>query len=76
MVEIVILVLVAGFVLAAFSQNPYLAMAALTLAFAGIKSTVGPFWAIGTAFLSSTAAAGGIAAIGDAQRVVEALARL
>ena len=52
-----------GFALAAFSKNPYLAMAALTIAFAGIKSTVGPFWAISTAFLSGTAAAGGIALI-------------
>jgi LPXTG-motif cell wall-anchored protein len=38
-------------------------MAALTLAFAGLKSTMGPFWALGTAFLSGTAAAGGIALI-------------
>ena len=52
-----------GFALAAYFKNPYLAMAALTLAFAGIKSTIGPFWAIGTAFLSGTAAAGGIAVI-------------
>ncbi len=52
-----------GFALAAWFKNPYLAMAALTLAFAGIKATVGPFWAISTAFLSGTAAAGGIALI-------------
>lgn len=52
-----------GFALSAYFQNPYLAMAALTLAFAGLKSTVGPFWALGTAFLSGTAAAGGIALI-------------
>jgi LPXTG-motif cell wall-anchored protein len=38
-------------------------MAALTLAFVGLKSTLGPFWALGTAFLSGTAAAGGIALI-------------
>jgi ACS family tartrate transporter-like MFS transporter len=52
-----------GFALSAWFQNPYLAMAALTLAFAGLKATVGPFWALGTAFLSGTAAAGGIALI-------------
>lgn len=52
-----------GFGLAAYFTNPFLAMAALTLAFVGIKSTIGPFWAISTAFLSTTAAAGGIALI-------------
>jgi ACS family tartrate transporter-like MFS transporter len=44
-------------------QNPYLALGSLALAFAGLKSTIGPFWAMGTAFLSGTAAAGGIALI-------------
>jgi D-galactonate transporter len=52
-----------GFALSAYFQNPYLALAALALAFAGIKSTLGPFWALVTAFLSGTAAAGGIALI-------------
>ncbi len=52
-----------GFALSAWFENPYLAMAALTLAFIGIKSTLGPFWALGTAFLTGTAAAGGIALI-------------
>jgi len=52
-----------GFVLSAYLHNPYLAMAALTLAFVGLKSTMGPFWALGTTFLSGTAAAGGIALI-------------
>jgi MFS transporter, ACS family, tartrate transporter len=52
-----------GFALSGFLHNPYLAMAALTLAFVGLKSTLGPFWALGTAFLSGTAAAGGIALI-------------
>jgi ACS family tartrate transporter-like MFS transporter len=52
-----------GFALSAYLKNPYLAMASLTLAFAGLKSTMGPFWALGTAFLSGTAAAGGIALI-------------
>jgi len=52
-----------GFGLSAYFKNPFLAMAALALAFAGIKSTLGPFWAMTTAFLSGTAAAGGIALI-------------
>ena len=52
-----------GFALSAYFHNPYLALASLALAFAGIKSTLGPFWALVTAFLSGTAAAGGIALI-------------
>jgi ACS family tartrate transporter-like MFS transporter len=52
-----------GFTLSAYFKNPYLAIVALTLAYAGLKSTVGPFWALGTTFLSGTAAAGGIAFI-------------
>jgi MFS transporter, ACS family, tartrate transporter len=52
-----------GFALSAYFKNPYLALAALALAFAGIKSTLGPFWALATTFLSGTAAAGGIALI-------------
>lgn len=52
-----------GFALSAWFQNPYLAMAALTLAFVGLKSMLGPFWAMGTTILSGTAAAGGIALI-------------
>jgi ACS family tartrate transporter-like MFS transporter len=52
-----------GFAFAAFFKNPWLAMAGLTLAFAGLKSTLGPFWALSTSFLSGTAAAGGIAFI-------------
>jgi nitrate/nitrite transporter NarK len=51
----------AGFVLSVWFQNPIVAVAALTLAFVGLKSTLGPFWALGTTFLSGTAAAGGIA---------------
>ena len=52
-----------GFALSAYLQNPYLAMAALTLAFIGLKSTIAPFWAMTTAFLGGTAAAAGIAFI-------------
>ena len=50
-----------GFALSAYFGNPYLALAGLAIAFAGIKSTLGPFWALTTAFLSGPAAAGGIA---------------
>jgi ACS family tartrate transporter-like MFS transporter len=52
-----------GFVVASSFQNPWLAMAGLAMAFAGLKSTLGPFWALSTSFLSGTAAAGGIAFI-------------
>ena len=52
-----------GFALSAYFKNPYLAMAALTLAFIGIKCTIAPFWAMTTAFLGGTAAAAGIAFI-------------
>ena len=52
-----------GFTAAAVLENPFLAVAALTLAFAGQKATLGPFWALGASTLSGTAAAGGIALI-------------
>jgi MFS family permease len=52
-----------GFALSAVFANPYLALASLVLAFAGLKSTMGPFWAMATASLGGTAAAGGIALI-------------
>ena len=52
-----------GFSLSAWFENPYLAMAALSLAFIGIKSTIAPFWAMTTAFLGGTGAAAGIAFI-------------
>jgi ACS family tartrate transporter-like MFS transporter len=52
-----------GFALSAWLKNPYLAMAALTLAFIGLKSTIAPFWAMTTTFLGGTAAAAGIAFI-------------
>jgi ACS family tartrate transporter-like MFS transporter len=52
-----------GFALSAYFTNPYLALAALALAFAGIKSTIAPFWALATGFLVGPAAAGGIALI-------------
>lgn len=52
-----------GFALAALAKNPILAMLGLTVAFVGIKCTLGPFWALSTSFMSGTAAAGGIALI-------------
>jgi sugar phosphate permease len=52
-----------GFALSAYFKNPYLAMAALTLAFIGLKCTIAPFWAMTTAFLGGTGAAAGIAFI-------------
>jgi MFS transporter, ACS family, tartrate transporter len=52
-----------GFWAAASFANPWLAMVGLTLAFVGLKSALGPFWALGTTFLSGTAAAAGIAFI-------------
>lgn len=52
-----------GFACAAFSQNAWFAMLGLVVALAGQKSTLGPFWALGTSYLSGTAAAGGIALI-------------
>lgn len=52
-----------GFALSASTVNPYLAMAALSLAFVGLKSTIAPFWAMATATLGGTAAAAGIAFI-------------
>lgn len=53
----------AGFALSAFLQNPYMAMIALMASLVGLKSAMGPFWALSTTFLSGTAAAGGIALI-------------
>lgn len=52
-----------GFCFSAYLQNPFLAMAALVVAFSGLKATLGPFWTLGTTFLTGTAAAGGIALI-------------
>jgi len=53
----------AGFAIAGSFDNPFLAMTGLTLAFVGMKSLLGPFWALCTGFLRGTAAAGGIAFI-------------
>jgi ACS family tartrate transporter-like MFS transporter len=50
-----------GFSASAMAGNLVLALAALVLAFSGLKAMMGPFWAFSTAALSGTAAAGGIA---------------
>jgi len=50
-----------GFIASAYAPNVALSLAALALAFAGVKSMVGPFWALSAASLSGTAAAAGIA---------------
>ena len=52
-----------GFILSAWLANPWLAMASLSLATAGIWGGFGPFWAMPTSMLRGTAAAGGIAII-------------
>ncbi len=53
----------AGFGLSAYLHNPYFGIMALMVALVGLKSAMGPFWALSTIFLSGTAAAGGIALI-------------
>jgi ACS family tartrate transporter-like MFS transporter len=52
-----------GFAISATAKNPVVAMAGLVIAFAGLKCTIAPFWALTTAFLSGAGAAGGIALI-------------
>jgi ACS family tartrate transporter-like MFS transporter len=60
----------AGLLLGALVQrHPVLAFLALCLAATGIWSTLGPFWSLPTAFLSGTAAAGGIALINSVGNV-------
>ncbi len=61
-----------GLALAAFflqSNHSVLAFGSLCLAALGIWSTLGPFWSLPTAFLSGTAAAGGIALINSVGNV-------
>jgi ACS family tartrate transporter-like MFS transporter len=54
----------AGFVLTVLApQTPAIALATLSIAAFGIWGTLGPFWAIPTALLRGTAAAGGIALV-------------
>ena len=49
--------------LTAYAQSPVLLTIAITLAAAGILAAIPVFWALPTAFLTGTAAAGGIALI-------------
>jgi MFS transporter, ACS family, tartrate transporter len=51
----------AGFIASAYTGNVALSLAALAIAFAGVKGMVGPFWALSTASLGGAAAAAGIA---------------
>jgi MFS family permease len=50
-----------GFIASAHTSDLTLSLAALALAFSGVKAMVGPFWALSTASLGGTAAAAGIA---------------
>jgi sugar phosphate permease len=53
-----------GLVLCTLSlHSTFLVVASLSLALAGLRSTLGPFWALPTSVLAGTAAAGGIAFI-------------
>lgn len=49
--------------LCAFAPNAILQFSLLCLALTGLRSALGPFWALSTSFLSGTAAAGSIAFI-------------
>jgi ACS family tartrate transporter-like MFS transporter len=62
-VALSMLVASAAFLLAAQLERPVLALAALCVAWSGLKSCQGPFWAIPPTFLTGPAAAGGIALI-------------
>ncbi|MCW3051679.1 MAG: major facilitator superfamily 1 [Chthonomonadales bacterium] len=52
-----------GLVMSAYLENPWMKLASLALAAAGMWSTLGPFWSLPTSILAGTAAAGGIAFI-------------
>lgn len=53
----------AGWIVVAWSPSPGLALAGLAVTQAAMLSTLPPYWSLPTAFLSGTAAAGGIAFI-------------
>ena len=53
----------AGLLLATLPVHPMISVVALSLAVSGRWSSIPPFWGLPTAFLSGTAAAGGIALI-------------
>jgi MFS transporter, ACS family, tartrate transporter len=52
-----------GFAISAWTRNPIVALAAISLGASGTSATLGPFWAMPASFLSGAAAAGGIALI-------------
>ena len=52
-----------GLAVISFDVNPIVALIAAAVAVSGRWSCIPPFWALPTAFLSGTAAAGGIALI-------------
>ncbi|MDB5340639.1 MAG: putative transporter, Major facilitator superfamily [Planctomycetaceae bacterium] len=52
-----------GWALGAYFDDRWLVLAALSVAAAGMYSSFGPFWSLPNAFLTGTAAAGGIALI-------------
>jgi ACS family tartrate transporter-like MFS transporter len=52
-----------GFLASAYLHSPVLIVLALSLAAVGLRSAAGPFWTLPSAFLSGSAAAGGIALI-------------
>jgi ACS family tartrate transporter-like MFS transporter len=61
-----------GLVLAVYfleQDQPLFAFCSICLAASGIWSTLGPFWSLPTAFLSGTAAAGGVALINSVGNV-------
>lgn len=62
-VIVMALVAAAGLVLSAFLRHPVAGLAAISLALFGIWGALSPFWAMSSALLSGTAAAGAIALI-------------
>ena len=59
----------AGFLFAGYVHGPLASLFALSLAALGVWGAVGPFWTLPTAFLTGTAAAGGIALINSVGNV-------
>jgi ACS family tartrate transporter-like MFS transporter len=60
----------AGFAIAALAPTSLaISLAALSLAAMGVWSTLGPFWALPTAFLTGRAAAGGVALVNSVANI-------
>jgi ACS family tartrate transporter-like MFS transporter len=62
-VAIAMFVAGAGFFLSAYAPNPFLAMAAITLAAIGVMAYAGVFYMMPASYLTGAAAAGGIAMV-------------